>query len=164
MKLLKSFGILMLAVMPAILSSCSSKEDLPDVEVTVTIKDVVKKDNVLYVVQGEPLIVEGLTVKPITGGAAALGPTAYYIDDFWIGTTDIIPFGAEIETANLNIGNHVLCIRPTVLQEGKTLAYGLIYYNMEIVKSKEDLPAEKAKISDVHNLSLVLNAPKELQK
>ena len=164
MKLLKSFGILMLAVMPTVLSSCSNKEDLPDVEVTVNIKDAVKKDNVLYVVQGEPLIVEGLTVKPITGGAAALGPTAYYIDDFWIGTTDIIPFGAEIETANLELGNHVLCIRPTVLQEGKTLAYGLIYYNMEIVKSKEDLPAEKAKISDVHNLSLVLNAPKELQK
>ena len=164
MKLLKSFGILMLAVMPAILSSCSDKNDLPDVEVTVNFKDAVKKDNVIYVVQGEPIVVESITIKPISGGAAAIGPTAYYLDEFWIGTTDVIPFGAEIETANLELGNHVLCIRPTVLQEGKSLGYTLMYYNIKVVKSKEDLPAEATNVSDVNNLSIVNEAPASLQK
>ena len=77
---MKRLYLFLLALLPVIgLTSCSSEDDLPQVDIQVTYSGATDIYEVLYVVQGNKLNIDAITVTPLDGTKrATIGATAYY--------------------------------------------------------------------------------------
>ncbi|MBD5186224.1 MAG: hypothetical protein HDS92_06420 [Bacteroidales bacterium] len=139
---MKRFYYFLLALLPVIaLSSCSSEDDLPDVEMSVTYSGATDIDNVLYVVQGNVLSIDALTVTPVDASKkATIGATAYYWNYQYVGTTIREPFGMSFDTATMPVGDYVLQINSTVYQVDKSVGQAYFTYLVKIVANESDVP------------------------
>lgn len=133
--------IYLLFALPLFLASCSNDDELPEVKFTVDYSGAVSVDNVLYVVQGDTLAIDEINVTPVDGTKpATIGAASYSWDYLFIGTSMTPPFGLELQTATLPVGNHILQFETTVFQEGKSIASAYFSYKVKIVESADDIP------------------------
>ena len=114
--------------------------DLPDVDVTVVYDNVVMDNNVLYVVQGEILKVEGIDCKGNDGKQALVNNVTYFLNGFPQIHPIFAPYGVGIDTSVLAEGRYVLTMGMNILQVDKTLSTGMIDQSFIVVKSAEELP------------------------
>ncbi len=138
----KIFSLLFLAALPLLmLTSCSSEDDLPEVDLTVNYSGATDVDKVLYVVQGDELAIDAINVTPLEGTAkATLGAVSYYWNFQFVGTVIVEPFGMAFDTASMPEGSYALQINSTVYQEGKSVGMAYMTYNVKIVASADDVP------------------------
>lgn len=142
MKTITKLMMLLLAPLAFALSSCSDDDDLPQVNISVDIQDVSVYDDVLYVVQGEPLKVNSITVKSLTDKAATVTNIGYYWDGFLTAVSNVPPFSCDFNTAGLEVGNHLFQIKMTVLQVDKSIAVSWVTYKVKVVADKNDIPSD----------------------
>lgn len=132
MKRLNFLALALVAVLPLIFTSCSNDDDLPEVNLSVAFSGASENDGVLYVVQGDNLVIDGLNVTPVAGSKkATLGATAYYWDYQFLGTSIMEPFGMSINTERLPVGEYLLQINTTVFQVDKSV--GIAYISLPVV-------------------------------
>lgn len=132
MKRLNFLALALVAVLPLISTSCSNDDDLPEVNLSVAFSGASENDGVLYVVQGDNLVIDGLNVTPVAGSKkATLGATAYYWDYQFLGTSIMEPFGMSINTERLPVGEYLLQINTTVFQVDKSV--GIAYISLPVV-------------------------------
>lgn len=136
--------MMLLAMIPLMfaVSSCSDDNDLPNVEFNIQIEGGTYLDGTLYVVQGNTLEIQSITVtNKEENKAAAIASAAYYWDGYYLGTNFIAPYGYEIMTnEDTPLGNHVLQINSPLMAVGKELATSVIVYDVKVVQTEEDMP------------------------
>lgn len=131
----------MMVLMAGALASCSNDDDLPEVKIDISFSRASEDNGVLYVMKGNDLSIDALTVTPLNNGKkATLGATAYYWNYQYLGSTVVEPFGLTIDTADMPVGEYVLQINTTVFQVDKSVGVAYFTYPVVIVESAADLP------------------------
>ena len=139
---MKKFLMILLAVIPVFLfTACDDDDNLPDVDFDLTIDGAVNVDGTLYVVRGETLTIESITVINKDQGGAFITSASYYWNGFFLGKTVQPPFGFEIETnENTRLGRNRLEIYAPLFASDKTLANAFLQYAVTVVESADDIP------------------------
>ena len=145
----KFFSLLLLALpMAFINTSCSDDDDLPDVDITLTVSNCQKVGNEIYVVQGDAMKIDAINVvNKEEGKAAAITSASYYWDQVYLGTSIVSPFGFEIQTVKAEgenpgtpLGRHLLQIESPLLAVVKEIATCVLVYTVNVVASADDIP------------------------
>lgn len=141
----KLFYLLFLLPM-AFFASCSDDDDLPQVDLTLTIDNVAMVDNNIYAVVGDTINIENYTVKSLTSQNASVTNVIYSLDGipglgmFVPYPPMVSPFKAYMIPTEQMVGKHVLGVSSTVLQVEKPIATAYCQYPLVIVKDSTDLP------------------------
>ncbi len=138
---MKKFIYLLLALPLLALTACSDDDDLPDVNLTTEYTGATSVDGVLYVVQGEPFVINSVTATPVREGkkAAVLNVT-YGLDGWVVGSSVVAPFTVEFDTSVLELGKHILSLSMNIAEEGCEPAIGYYATTMQVVASADDIP------------------------
>lgn len=160
---MKKLFYLLIALPLAFFASCSNDDDLPQVDLTLTVSGVTQYDNAFYAVQGEEesgtdgqksdadseenevptniISIEGLTAKSLTNKNATVVNAVYYLDGRILPPSFETSYVCQIPTDMLGIGTHTLSVTANVLQEDKSIANTALNFPLKIVANYEDLPA-----------------------
>lgn len=136
---MKKLLYLLLLLPLAMLGGCHDDDDIPDVNVSIALDNVVVDGNVIYTVKETPLKITSISVQGV-GSRALVTSVAYFWDGIRIGWSPVAPFAATIAGDVIPAGNHVLGISMEVAQEGKSLGFCAVTYNVKAVESESDLP------------------------
>lgn len=144
----KLFSLLALALTLTFVTTSCDDNDLPDVDISITVSNAKIVDNEMYVVRGDTLRIESIDVtNNEPGKAAAITSAAYYWDGIFLGETFRSPFGFNIvttiptdETHGTRLGAHRLQIYAPLVAVDKELAFALLTYTVNVVESAEDIP------------------------
>lgn len=129
----------------ALLTSCNNDNDLPDVDLKLTLSGVAQDatNNRFYVEQGQPATIDGLSaISSSSTKPAAVANIRYFIDGIMLFGSEDAPFSGVIPTASLTTGVHYINIEATILQVDKSIAVGHIQVPFVVVSSEEELPSE----------------------
>lgn len=122
--------------------SCSDDKDLPDVDFTVDVENATRVDGFLYVVQGDTLVVESITVTNREEGKNAIITQAdYYWDGYFMGTSIVPPYGYKIFIGESTpVGDHQIDIQMPVFAEDKAAATALVSMKVVVVQEDTEIP------------------------
>ena len=135
----------LLFALPLLLISCDDDNKLPDIQMNVEILGATKSDGVLYIVQGETLTIDKITVSSTSATKGiALGGATYYWDYYPVATTNTVPYTMSIETGNAPVGNHLLQIECPVFAVDYSAAVAVLTYKVKIVESADEIPSPDA--------------------
>ena len=137
---MKRFLYLLLALpLLAFVASCSDDDkDLPQVSISVDYSGAVEDDGVLVVTQGQPFTIDAINVKSLNGKKTTLGNTTYYLDGEPFYATGVAPFGCEIDTETIPVGDHVLSFYTQVFQVDKEVGFSLYGLKIKVVAAEEN--------------------------
>ena len=135
------YCLLMLPLL-ALCASCDDDDNkVPDVGIQATFSGATIEDGIIYVVQGEELKVNQLTLVNNSGKDGGMGVVTYYINGALIGQSYTRPYEFEIPT-NLTPGDYLLEISTPIYVVDYPICYGFFSYKMRVVESAEDLPSK----------------------
>lgn len=125
------------------MAACSDDKEAPDAEITAQFSGVytVPDDNVIYVVEGNPVVVESVSVESTGDEQVAIGPVTYIWNGFDMGTTPVTPFKYEISTDYLTKEYNLLSLRTNLLVVDHPLYTALVQYKIQVVPDEDSLPA-----------------------
>lgn len=125
------------------LTSCNDDNDLPNVDMSITISGAKAVDGTIYVVQGDTLTIDAITVKNLDSNKnAAITAATYYWDYYRLGTAMIPPYGFNIATTSeTSLGKHLLEIESPVYAVDKAPAVGIQVYDVVVVSSEDEIPS-----------------------
>ncbi len=133
----------LLALPLLMLASCSNDDDLPQVDFDVSFSGATNVDGTFYIVKGDQLTVDEITVTPEAGTKqATIGAVSYIWDYIPYGTVIESPFTMSLQTSNLPVGRHVLQMEASILQVDKAIGMAYFSYPVVIVESAEDIPTD----------------------
>lgn len=144
-KIMKKFLYLLLLLPLGFLNvSCDDDDKVPDVDLQATVSGGVVVDNTVYVVKGEPLVIDGITLVNRSGKDGALGVVTYSLDYMIIGQSLVAPYTFELNTANMAVGPHFLTAEMPVYVVDYPICFGVFSFNINVVEDAADLPGEPA--------------------
>lgn len=125
----------------AFFASCNDKDDLANVDLTLTLGGVTQteENGVFYTVAGEEITIEKVGVKSLTSKDAALANVMYYFEGFPV-MFDPETSVLGIDTEDFEAGTYTLSLTGQILQVDKTLTNFASSYSIVVVESSEDLP------------------------
>lgn len=137
LQLMKKFLYLLLALplLGFLTTSCDDDDkDLPNVSLTIDYTGGTEEDGVVSVLQGNTLEITSLNVIPAEGTKeATLTNVVYFLDGIPVGRTGIQPFAININTTNLEVGEHYLGVQATVLQVGKSVGFAIARFKFNVL-------------------------------
>ena len=137
----KLFYLFMLLLPLGFITSCSNDDDLPDVNVTATFDNVVDDAGVLYVVKGDTLKLESLTVKSNDGKNAIITSVNYSFYNIPPFAVLFAPYSVNFLTDDLASGYvYPLNAAFVIAQEDKSLANATLQYSIAVVDDASALP------------------------
>lgn len=139
---MKKYIYLLLMLMPVLAFTSCDDDELPDVSVSVVLDGCYRNGNTLYVVQGDDLEVEAVTLINNGDDNAIIGSVGYFWDSFRIGTAVSAPYSFEIDTANAQPGTHLFQFEASVFAVDYEPCEAYISYDVVIVPDEDDIPAE----------------------
>ncbi len=139
----KLFYLLLALPLFAFVACSDDDKDIPNVDVNVAISGAyqVPDDNVIYVVQGETMTIDDVTLTSHTGKEAVISSVTYVWDYVSVGTSVISPFTRSFEMVDVAPGNHVLQLNMVIAAVGYPITNGVVAYPVKVVASVDDLPA-----------------------
>lgn len=138
----KLFYLLLLALPVIGMNSCDDDDDVPNVSLSATIDGATRVDNTLYVVSGDTLDIESINLIDNTKKGAVIGSASYFWDYYRLGGTIVAPYGMDIDTEGVPVGNHLLQIRVSIYAVDYSPCVGYMEYPVKIVASENDIPTE----------------------
>lgn len=145
MKKIFSIALVLAAVaLPAMLTSCSNDDDIPNVSFNLAVAggELDQNTGTIYIVQGDTLNIESLSVTNLDSDKAAAVTDAQYFWDYnFLGGTPIAPYKFTIVTNdNTPLGDHVLSIKANVVAVDKAPAVAVVDYPVVVVADSTQLP------------------------
>ncbi len=137
---MKKLLYLLVALPMIMLSACHDDDDLPNVDLDIQFSGVTVKDDVIYVVQGEPITIESVSLINNTDKKGTLGVVSYYWDYIRVGSQVVAPYTATFETTGDPVGNHILSLDCGIYVEDYPVCFGAAQFKIKIVESEDDLP------------------------
>lgn len=138
----KLFYLLLLALPVIGMTSCDDDDDLPNVSLTATIEGATRVDHTLYVVSGDVIDIKSINLIDNTKKGAVIGSASYFWDYYRLGGTIVAPYGMEIDTDGVQLGNHLLQINVSIYAVDYSPCIGYMEYPVKIVASESDIPTE----------------------
>lgn len=139
---MKKLFLMMLAVPFLMATSCDDDNDLPNVDVAVNFQDVTRVDDVIYVVQGEPLTVESITLEDHTKKGAVIGGAEFFWDYEHLLSTIVQPYKMTLDTEGILVGNHLFQIAISIYAVDYSPCEGYMAYKVKVVESADDIPSD----------------------
>lgn len=148
---MKKLFALLLILLPltATFVSCSDDDDLPDVSLSLTISNAEALGDTIYVVQGDTLKVDAINITNNEQGKTALITHATYNFLGFAYERPFAPFAwkyatsADVDNVDyIPVGKYPLNIVVNIAAEGKSLAFAVMPYIVQIVATPDDIPAE----------------------
>lgn len=127
-------SLLLLPAMAAFTGCSNDSDDLPEVNMEVTISGGVQDpvNNKIYIEQGNDLIVESIAAVPTNGKKTTVGLTTYYLNGLPQFQTVTMPFGCTLSTQELAVGEYAFQIKSAVYQVDKSPAIVLMSYDLAV--------------------------------
>lgn len=140
---MKKILLTLLMALPVIfLASCHDDDDLPNVNLNIEYSGGTIADDQLYVVQGDTLFVDKVSVTPAPESKnAAILSVTYRLDGWVIASVPFQPFKCAIPTAGLEPGKYTLGMQIPVVQVDKTPATAYTSRTVNIVTDESEIPA-----------------------
>lgn len=163
---MKKLFYLLLMLPLAFFASCSDDDDLPQVDLTLTLSGVTQYDDAFYAVKAETsdigteavatdtedgkddetlpegvITIDSFTAQSLNGKDASVANVTFFIDGLFVPPSFNTPYVCAISTENLPVGTHTLSVTANVLQVDKSIANAALNYPLKIVASAEELPA-----------------------
>lgn len=139
-------------LIPAFMSvtSCDDDDgsDLPDVEIKASFSGAYCSEGILYVVSGDDLVVDALTLTDHTSKGAVIGSATYIWDGRRYGASIVSPYGMEFGTAGVSLGRHVLQIQASVYAVDYPPCTAILSYRVEIVAEASAIPDGAVPVPD----------------
>lgn len=147
------YFLLVLPLLAGGFISCDDDNDLPDVDLGISISNAKNIDGKIYLVAGDTLVVDSILITNNEKDKTALVTSAtYYWNGLNLGTNYIYPYGFAIATKKYEAnedgqftgtrpGDYLLAIETPVAAEGKSLAIAVQTYVVTVVESEEDIPS-----------------------
>lgn len=130
-------------------TACSDTNDLPDVSYNISLSggQLNAANGTLYVVRGDTLKIDSISVtNNEPGKAAAITDAAYYWDYNFIGVNPFMPYGYKIYIDPATpTGGHDLSIKLNVVAVDKTPAFGIVDYPVIVLSDSTQLPSNPVK-------------------
>ena len=138
------YYILLLLPLAMVATACDDDDDnkVPDVSVNATISGGVFYEDEIYVVQGEELKIDALSLVNRTKKDGAMGAVTYYWDNYLIGTNITQPFSLTVNTADQPVGRHLLQAQMPRYLVDYPICWGYIQYYVNIVETADELPGD----------------------
>lgn len=89
-----------------------------------------------------PLISNRSTLLIIQKKGAVIGSASYFWDYYRIGGTIVAPYGMDIDTDGVPLGNHLLQVKVSIYAVDYSPCIGYMEYPVKIVASESDIPAD----------------------
>lgn len=137
---MKKLYLLLMLLPFTLLMGCSDNDDLPSVDINVTLENVAREAGNIYVVQGEPLEISSVTVKSLNGNNSGLSAIAYYLNGYYQGTNIVSPYSVSFDTSSLAPGQYRINMVTDILQVDKSIMSGDIGFSFIVVASVDDIP------------------------
>lgn len=137
----KLYYFLFMLPLLAIMAACSDDDkDLPKVDISIQYSGAVEQeDGAIAVAQGQTFTIDAITVTPAPGTKKAiLGNTTYSMDGVPFYTIGVAPFGCEIGTSDLAVGDHSLSFVSQVFQEDREPGFAVYSMTVRITEPTED--------------------------
>lgn len=145
---MKKFIYTLLLLPLALLAfSCGDDDKTPDVQIQAKVSNAVVVDNTVYVVKGEPLTVDGISIVNHSGKEAAIGVVNYFLDNVSIGQAIVSPYGFELETDALAPGQHLLTAEMPIYVVDFPILWGIFQFKVMVVDDASELPGEPSTVS-----------------
>lgn len=133
----------MLMALPLIgFSACDDDDDVPDVSLSATIDGATRVDRTLYVVSGDKIDIESINLIDNTKKGAVIGSASYFWDYYRLGGTIVAPYGMQIDTEGVPLGNHLLQIKVSIYAVDYSPCIGYLEYPVRIVSDEADIPTD----------------------
>ncbi len=143
---MKKLFILLAIALPLAfaVTSCDDDDDLPNVELNLTFSGGQFVDGSLFVVQGDTLSIDSVTVSNLEKNkAAAITSATYYWDGVCLGTSVVHPYAFKIATSDSTpLGEHLLQVETPILAVDKSAAIGVVNYSVFVVADSLDIPSQ----------------------
>lgn len=152
---MKKFLYLLFALPLLVFSACHDDDDVPNVDLDIQLSGVTVKDNVIYVVQGEPITIESVSLVNNTDKKGTLGVVSYYWDYMRVGSQVISPYTATFETTNEPVGNHLLALDCGIYVEDYPVCFGVAQFKVKIVSSADELPTDGKVNPEITNFATI---------
>lgn len=130
----------------AFLASCNNDDDLPQVDLTLTLGQVTEVNDNFYTVLGNEISLEGLSVKALNGKNATVQNVMFYFNGFPLVGSFGNPFTGKIPTEGLKAGTYNLEFTGLLLEEDKSISNIACSFPIIIVEEEEDLPENAPEI------------------
>lgn len=137
---MKKLSFLLLAL-PLLMVSCDDDDNLPKVDLNIEVAGGVSSDGYIYVLQGDDLSINSITVDTEESTPdVKISGADYYLDYRPIWSTVVPPYAFTLDTGNLPTGNHILEIQCPVLAVGYSPAVAYVIYRLKVVDTLDDIP------------------------
>lgn len=136
--------LLALLALPLLASfaSCSSDDDMPQVNIDLTYGNASVIDGQVYVVQPDTFRILSVAVTPVREGHKATnGPVSYFMNGVPVGTSPVAPFGVNILTSDLKPGAYAVQMFMPVYEEGCELANAVAQIQLNVLADSTQLPS-----------------------
>lgn len=155
----KWFYLMLLAVLPVMavsFAACDDDDDLPDVDISLSVDKGTVVDGTIYVVQGDTLQIASINVvNNEANKAAAITNVNYYWDGIYYAPAVFQPFGMTFVTNDSTpVGSHDIGISCTVLAVDKSIATAALNYPVIVVSDSLDIPTPDGTNAIVDTASL----------
>ncbi len=136
----------LLLVLPfaMMISSCSSDNDLPNVNVTMTFDNAAVDGNTLYVLQDSVFSLTGISTQTVgSDKSSTIANIKYFWNGFPAPSLTWSPLPMEINMANMPVSESGKCqlgLDATLLEVDKSIAYCTLIVPIQAVASVDDLP------------------------
>lgn len=162
---MKKLFYLLLMLPLAFFASCSDDDDLPQVDLTLTMSGVTQYDDAFYAVKAETtetetetattdtedgkddetlpegvITIDSFTAQSLTNKNASVANVSFFLDGLFVPPSFNTSYVCAISTADLPVGTHSLSVTANVLQVDKSIATAALNYPLKIVASADDLP------------------------
>ncbi len=134
--------VAVLPVMAMSLASCNDDDDLPNVDISLTVDKGTVVDGTIYAVAGDTIQIASIdVVNNEAGKSATVTNVNYYWDGMYYAPAVFAPFGMTFPISeDATEGNHAIGITATVLAVDKSIATAALSYPVVIVESADQIP------------------------
>ncbi|MCF0179953.1 MAG: hypothetical protein HUJ97_06895 [Bacteroidales bacterium] len=132
--------VALMPFMAGTFTSCSS-DNLPKVKISLDVAENTPTiDGVVYVVKGDSIHVNKLTVTNLDSSTPTILNRVMYRFDYSSFTETASPFAIDFPTKDASVGNHEIYIECQVLATGSPVCFAVCSFPVKVVASKEDIP------------------------
>ena len=128
--------------MPFFLVSCDDDNELPDVKFKVDISGGKNINGVIYVVKGDTLTVENVSIASHNTKGAAMGEVSYFWDGHFLLTNPFPPYKINIATDKMVTQNHILEFNCPLYVVDSPILTAYFRYPIKLVEAPDSIPNE----------------------
>lgn len=151
---------LILALPLFMITSCDHNDDIPDVDVNITVSGCTVVDNTIYVVKDDGFEVVSVNIENHGTKNAVIGSVVYFWDYARVGDSVIAPYSYMFNTSSTETGKHIFQMEAAIYAVDYAPATAFLSYDVTVVDSADDIPEGAGSLTDTYQLNASIQKDK----